>query len=111
MTVRVSKTRRGAGFSTSHKAKRTLFATVLTGLGDAIRTLVTIFAVPLSPIPTCPAHLTVPRVVFLDHLIPTQRVTVLFRTFRALIAGEQGFQRDVGVLAWELVSPVSCSLG
>jgi hypothetical protein len=78
---------------------------------DAIGTLVTILAVPFSPISTRSAHLTVPGITFLDDLIPTQRIAVILRAFRAFVAGEQRFQRDPSVFTREGVRLVQCCLG
>lgn len=107
----MATTRSEVGFSAIHESYRTFLIAMLAGLGHAIRTLVTIFAVPFTPVPTRPADLAVPRVVVLDDLIPTERIAVILRAFRALIANEQRFQRHVGVLTWELVKLVQLRLG
>jgi hypothetical protein len=79
---------------------------MLTWQRDAIGTLVAFLTVPFPPVSTRPAYFTVPRVVVLDDGIPTERIAVILFAFQALIACEQGFQRDAGVLARKLVNLV-----
>ena len=67
---------------------------MLTRKGDPIRTLVAALAVPLLPISTLPAHLTVPGITILDHIIPTERVPVRLATFPTLVIPEKLPERD-----------------
>jgi hypothetical protein len=76
---------------------------MLTGKGDPIRTSVTSLAVPLPPISTLPAHLTVPGITILDHIIPTERIPVRLATFPALVITDQLTERDRFTLAGQFV--------
>jgi hypothetical protein len=67
---------------------------VLAGKGDAIGAFIALLAVPLAPISTLPAYLTVPGMTILDHGIPAKRVPIRLATFPTHIIPEKLAERD-----------------
>jgi hypothetical protein len=72
-----------------HIGVRSFGTAVLTGKSDAVRTLVTVFAVPFPPVTAFVAHLAVPTVAVLDDHLPAKRVPVHLATFPAHVIGEE----------------------
>jgi hypothetical protein len=67
---------------------------VLTGKGDPIGAFIALLAVPLPPISTLSAYLTVPGVTMLDHGIPTKRVPKRLSTFLTGVITDELTERD-----------------
>lgn len=64
-------------------------ATMLAGHGDAIGTLVAALAMPLPPVATLAAHLTVPGAAILYHAVPAEGIPIAFTAFRTKIHAQQ----------------------
>ena len=71
--------------------------------GDSIGAFVALLAVPLPPISTLPAYLTVPGMAVLDHVIPAKRVPIRLATFSTHIIPEKLTERDRFTLAGQFV--------
>jgi hypothetical protein len=76
---------------------------VLAGKGDPIGTFIALLAVPLPPISTLPAYLTVPGMTILDHGIPAKRVPIRLATFPAHVITDELNERDRFTLAGQFV--------
>jgi hypothetical protein len=62
---------------------------MLAGHGDAIGTLVAALAVPLPPIATLAAHLTMPGAAILYHAVPAEGIPITSTAFRADVHAQQ----------------------
>ena len=76
---------------------------MLARKGDPIRAFVTLLTVPLPPISTCPAYLTVPGIAILDHSIPAKRVPIRLATFWALVIIEKLTEQDRSAITGQFV--------
>jgi hypothetical protein len=64
---------------------------MLAGHGDAIGALAAVLAVPLPPIATLAAHLTVPGAAILYHAVPAEGIPIASTAFQAKVHAQQLF--------------------
>jgi hypothetical protein len=62
---------------------------VLAGHGDTIGALVAALAVPLPPIATLAAHLTMPGAAILYYVVPAKRIPIASTAFWTKVHAQQ----------------------
>ena len=74
----------------SSPGQNTLVAPAMfTGHGDAIGALVAVLAVPLPPIATLAAHLTMPGAAILYYAVPAEGIPIASTAFRTKVHAQQ----------------------